>query len=98
MPGRTLRPHGLVKRHNLYSITTKQDAIRRLFKAVNSSVGEPIAGPHLVYGFPTTAPNAARAARSLALRPKRDDRSRVFCVVHRRLDRIRERRLIEWLL
>jgi hypothetical protein len=26
--------------HNLYSITTNQDAVRRLFKAVNSRVGD----------------------------------------------------------
>jgi putative SOS response-associated peptidase YedK len=48
---------------NLYSITTNQAAIIALFRVINrkgdrGTKSKPIPGPHLVYGFLTTSPNA----------------------------------------
>jgi putative SOS response-associated peptidase YedK len=43
---------------NLYSITTNQEAIRALFRVMSRYVGKPVSGPHNVYGFLTTTPNA----------------------------------------
>jgi putative SOS response-associated peptidase YedK len=52
---------------NLYSITTNQDAIRRLFKAVNSSVGNLPSMPGVFPDYPAPVVRNADGERELIM-------------------------------
>ena len=61
------RPSGFGQLCNLYSITTNQNAIRRLFRAVNSSVGNLPPMPGVFPDYPAPVVRNADGERELMM-------------------------------